>query len=89
MMKRTTRTASKTKEHDDNPPWTPERFARSVPFSGLPADLQRVLRNVRGPQKVPTKVLVSIRLSPDVVATLRASGAGWQTRVDDILRKHM
>jgi uncharacterized protein (DUF4415 family) len=71
----------------ENPEWTKEDFARAVPMSGLPKGLQEVLTKAkRGPQKAPTKVPVSIRLSVDVVTALRATGEGWQTRVDDALR---
>jgi hypothetical protein len=28
---------------DDNPEWTDEMFARAVPFSGLPLELQELL----------------------------------------------
>lgn len=41
----------------------------------------------RGPQKPPKKVATTIRLSPDVIAHYRATGRGWQTRIDDDLRK--
>jgi uncharacterized protein (DUF4415 family) len=40
----------------------------------------------RGPQKKPTKQLVSLRLSPEVLEYFRATGAGWQTRIDTALR---
>ena len=40
----------------------------------------------RGPQHGPTKQSVSIRYSPDVLANFKASGAGWQTRMNDTLR---
>jgi len=43
----------------------------------------------RGPQKAPTKQRVSLRLSRDVVDTFRATGAGWQTRIDDALREYV
>jgi uncharacterized protein (DUF4415 family) len=33
-----------------------------------------------------TKEKVNLRLDPDVLAALRASGRGWQTRVNDLLR---
>ena len=37
-------------------------------------------------------VTVTIRLSPDVMAAFKATGTGWQTRIDaalkDWLRKH-
>jgi uncharacterized protein (DUF4415 family) len=73
----------------DNPEWTSDRIKRAVPLSGLPANVQRVIRGVqahRGAQKAPKKVPVSIRLSPDVVEGLRATGAGWQVRADEVLR---
>ncbi len=35
------------------------------------------------------KELVSLRLSPDVLAWLRATGPGWQTRLDELLRVKM
>jgi uncharacterized protein (DUF4415 family) len=40
----------------------------------------------RGPQKAPTKQRTTIRLSRDVLDRFRATGRGWQTRVDDALR---
>lgn len=33
-----------------------------------------------------TKQKVNLRLDPDVLAALRATGRGWQTRVNDLLR---
>ena len=57
----------------------------------LPTSLRKKL-GVRGPQKAPTKERITIRLSPEVVQRFRATGDGWQTRVDaalqDWLRKH-
>ncbi len=44
-------------------------------------------RKGRGAQKSPTKELISIRLSPDVLTRFRASGTGWQGRVDAALRQ--
>jgi uncharacterized protein (DUF4415 family) len=53
------------------------------------ADLIRkgkvVRRGKRGPQKAPTKKLVSLRLSPEVIEHFKATGAGWQTRIDSTL----
>jgi uncharacterized protein (DUF4415 family) len=34
-----------------------------------------------------TKVAVSIRLSPEVISHFKANGPGWQSRIDDALRK--
>lgn len=41
----------------------------------------------RGPQKSPKKIPLSLRLSPEVVKHFRAGGRGWQTRIDEALRK--
>jgi uncharacterized protein (DUF4415 family) len=53
------------------------------------ADLIRkgkvVRRGKRGPQKSPTKKLVSLRLSPEVVDHFKSTGPGWQTRIDSTL----
>jgi len=51
---------------------------------GLPGSLLKKL-GVRGPQKAPTKVRVSLRLSREVVDYFRATGDGWQTRMDSEL----
>ena len=74
----------------ENPEWTAEDFSRAIPFSALTDEEQQKLRSLsrhRGPQKAPTKELISIRLSQDVVSRLRASGRGWQARVDEHLRE--
>ncbi len=38
-------------------------------------------------QKAPTKKLVSLRLSPEVIDHFKATGRGWQTRIDGALRE--
>ena len=40
----------------------------------------------RGPGKMPPKEVINIRLSPEVLSAFRATGNGWQTRVDGALR---
>ena len=77
---------------DDNPEWTEERWAKAQSIDELPADLRdRILAAFpktkgRGPQKSPTKEAVSLRLSPEVLKHYRATGKGWQTRIDDALK---
>ncbi len=51
----------------------------------LPASLLKKL-GLRGAQKAPTKERITIRLSPEVVQTFRATGDGWQTRMDAALQ---
>lgn len=39
------------------------------------------------PRSENPKVSTTIRLSPEVLAHFRAGGPGWQTRIDETLRK--
>lgn len=73
---------------EDNPEWTAERLARAHPASELPPEILAAFpkTKIRGPQKAPTKVPVSLRLSSDVVDHFKAGGPGWQTRIDDALK---
>lgn len=48
-------------------------------------DGEKLVRRGR-PKAVVTKEPVKIRLDADVLAALRASGEGWQTRINDTLR---
>ena len=41
----------------------------------------------RGPQKAPTKILVSIRYSEEVLDYFRATGPQWQTKMDEALKQ--
>jgi len=41
----------------------------------------------RGKQVTPTKMMVTMRLSADVLEHFRATGPGWQTRIDEYLKK--
>lgn len=55
------------------------------PFSALPESLQAKLRG--RPKAAVNKERVTLRLSPEVVQAFRASGKGWQTRVNEALRE--
>jgi uncharacterized protein (DUF4415 family) len=69
---------------DENPEWTDEMFEHAVGLDALPDSLQAKLRG--RPKAAVTKERITIRLSPDVVSTFRATGDGWQTRMDAALR---
>ena len=73
----------------DNPEWTDDDFAKAKPFSEAFSELaEKMRRNVGGrPKSENPKVPVSIRLDQDVVAKFKATGPGWQTRMNDILRR--
>jgi uncharacterized protein (DUF4415 family) len=80
-------TAKDLKEVSDNPKWTKEDFAKARPFAEVFPELAASIRRGRGPNKEPTKKLVSLRLSRDVLEHYRSKGPGWQTRIDETLRK--
>ncbi len=46
-----------------------------------------IRKGKRGPQKSPTKKLVSLRLSSEVIDHFKSTGPGWQTRIDATLQK--
>jgi uncharacterized protein (DUF4415 family) len=71
----------------DNPQWTKADFAKAKPFAEAMPELAASVRKGRGPNKAPTKRLVSLRLSPDVLDHFKAKGPGWQSKIDDALRK--
>ena len=77
----------------DNPAWKSEDFAKARPAREvLPGIFSKgrtdALLKPRGrPKADVTKVRVGIRLSPDVIDHFKASGDGWQTRVDAALRQ--
>lgn len=76
---------------DENPEWTAEDFRNAKPLKEVLPDLYEELRRYqgqRGPQKAPTKQLISLRLDRDIADALRASGEGWQTRANDALRAY-
>ena len=60
-------------------------------FEVLSPELVEIIKNrkvgVRGPQVAPVKQQVTLRLDQDVLETFRASGAGWQGRINAALRK--
>ncbi len=73
---------------EDNPEWTEKDFREARPaHEVLPPEVLKAFPKLRGPQKTPTKVPVSLRLSPDVVAHFKATGAGWQARIDEALKE--
>jgi len=74
------------REVSDNPAWTRNDFAKARRFDEILPDLARAIRR-RGKQKAPTKQAVSIRLDADVLKAYKATGAGWQSRINDDLRR--
>ena len=59
-----------------------------TPGGGVKATIT-ALRRKRGPNKRPTKEQVAVRFSREVLSYFRATGAGWQTRMDEVLRSYV
>jgi uncharacterized protein (DUF4415 family) len=73
----------------ENPPLTAADFAHMRPaLEVMPPAAAAAYRRSRGPQKTPTKRPISLRLDPDVLAAYRATGKGWQARMNDTLAAH-
>ena len=70
---------------EDNPEWTEEDFARARPASELPPRLLAAFKGGRPPGS--DKLQISIRLDKDVVEKFKATGPGWQTRINAALRR--
>lgn len=71
----------------DNPEWTADDFRSARPFAEVFPALAEGLRRSRGPQRAPVKVPVTIRLDAAIVDAFKATGDGWQTRMNDVLRE--
>ncbi|MCK9505666.1 MAG: BrnA antitoxin family protein [Porticoccaceae bacterium] len=72
----------------DNPEWTDEDFRNAKPVTALPKSLQTKLRRGRPPAETP-KQQVTLRLDAEVLEYFRATGAGWQTRLNDALKEQI
>jgi len=77
---------------DDNPEWTEADFARARPAAEvLPPELIAAFGKGKrgrpvGTTKPDAKKSITLRLDPDVIAAWRASGPGWQARMNEALR---
>jgi uncharacterized protein (DUF4415 family) len=77
------------KTDQDDFEWTKEELNASKKINSLPKSLQLKLasRKRRGPQSAPTKISTTIRLSSEVINSFKATGAGWQTKIDLALKQ--
>ena len=79
----------KIKKDTEDFEWTAAELKASKKINSLPKSLQQklALRKTRGAQTAPTKISTTIRLSSEVVESFRATGAGWQTKIDLALKQ--
>jgi uncharacterized protein (DUF4415 family) len=73
----------------DNPEWTAADFRRARPSREVvPHIVEAYLkRKGRPPEGAASKVQVTLRLDPAVIAHFKARGPGWQTRINEVLMK--
>jgi uncharacterized protein (DUF4415 family) len=76
------RGSRKSRNPDDAPRLDRAWFAEADLYVG-----KKLVNKGGRPKSLAPKVAINIRLSPDVLAHFRASGKGWQTRIDGALRK--
>jgi uncharacterized protein (DUF4415 family) len=76
--------------HDDNPEWTDTDFARARPAAEvLPPDFVAAYRErgrPKGSVKPDAKQQITLRLDRDVIERFRATGPGWQVRINEVLK---
>jgi uncharacterized protein (DUF4415 family) len=53
----------------------------------MPEVVEIKVRRGRPPYERPIKQMVSLRMDIDVLEGLRATGKGWQTRINSIMRE--
>ncbi len=76
-------------DDDDLPEWTDDQFRRAAIYDG-----DRLIRPANGtltkpgrPKSADPKRQVTLRLDSVVIEGFRATGPGWQSRINDALRK--
>jgi uncharacterized protein (DUF4415 family) len=77
---------------EDIPEWTAEDFARARPMREMFPEIVEAFeraRGQRGPQKSPTKERIGLRLDSAVVEHFRRTGPGWQSRINEVLARHV
>jgi uncharacterized protein (DUF4415 family) len=74
---------------EDNPEWAAADFKRARPAREVVPHIVAAYLRRRGrpPSGNGTKVQVTLRLDPAVIAYFKGLGEGWQTRINEALTK--
>lgn len=74
----------------ENPELTDEQLANMRPFREVFPDMVEAIEAMRRQRGRPPlerpKKAISIRLDQDVIDKFKATGSGWQSRMNDVLR---
>jgi uncharacterized protein (DUF4415 family) len=74
---------------EENPEWTDADFEQSRPVSDFPsiaAAFPKARGRPVGSTKAVRKEQIALRVDADVLEKYKASGRGWQTRMNEVLR---
>lgn len=74
-LKRVDAHVIKPEEYEELPEMTDEMFARTI------------FKKAGRPRSANPKQMISLRLPPEVIARLKATGPGWQTRMAERLAR--
>ncbi|WP_084438577.1 BrnA antitoxin family protein [Niveispirillum irakense] len=76
-------------DSDDAPELTDEFFEQAeVATAGtVTRPAAATMKRTGRPKSASPKVALNLRLDPDVVEHFRATGPGWQSRINETLRK--
>jgi uncharacterized protein (DUF4415 family) len=86
MAEKSDRPAAEPEIDDENPEWTQADFARARPFKEVFPEQYKAWKKVGRPPVVMPKVHIGFRLAADVVEGIRATGKGYNARVEKVLR---
>lgn len=83
-------------DFDENPEWTETDFANARPAREVlpelfaPETAREMLKPKRGrPKSDSPKERITIRVDHEVVEAFRRTGPGWQTRMNNVLKRHL
>lgn len=71
----------------ENPPTDAADWEGAVVSRSLPELREKLATRRRGPGRAPRKEPTTIRFDPEVLSALRATGRGWQRRVNDVMKE--
>jgi len=75
------------KDFDENPPWNAAQFAKAQPASQVTPNVVAAAKRRGRPKLDHPKVQLTLRLDANVVDAYKSKGAGWQSAINDALRR--
>ena len=85
-MREYDRKAKPPADLDENPEWTEEDFAWAKPFKEVFPEQFKAWKRMGRPPVAAPKVHIGFRLAADVVEGIRATGKGYNARIEKVLR---